>query len=55
MSVTKSQERRFIEQHCCRCNSHRCEFPLEWREGCFKWINFEKQMEKDNKKLKEEN
>ena len=55
MPVTKFQERRFIEQHCRRCGSQCCEFPLEWREGCSKWIKFEKQMEKDNKKLKEEN
>lgn len=41
MSVTKSQERAFVEQFCQGCSSQRCEFPLEWREGCLKWIKFE--------------
>ena len=42
MPVTKSQERRFILQACERCDSQRCDFPLEWREGCPRWIKFEK-------------
>ncbi len=42
MSVTKSQERRFIEQTCQRCGSQCCDFSLEWREDCPKWIRFEK-------------
>lgn len=54
MSVTKSQERRFILQHCCHCNSQLCEFPLEWREGCLKWRKFEQVMKKENTKLREE-
>lgn len=54
MPVTMSQESRFILQHCCRCNSKRCEFPLEWREGCSKWIKFEQVAKRENAKLREE-
>ena len=42
MPATKSQERRFIEQNCRDCKLSKCEFPLEWREGCPKWHNFVK-------------
>ena len=54
MSVTRSQERRFVEQYCQRCGSQRCEFPLEWREGCSKWIKFEQVAKRENTKLREE-
>lgn len=40
MPVTKSQERRFIEQNCRECKGGLCDFPLEWKEGCMKWRNF---------------
>lgn len=40
-NISKSQERRFIQQNCMRCGSQRCDFSLEWREGCPKWHVFE--------------
>lgn len=50
MSVTKSQKRRFIEQACRRCDSQRCDFPLERREDCPRWIKFEKAVELERNK-----
>lgn len=40
-NISKSQEKRFIQQNCMRCGSQRCDFSLEWREGCPKWHVFE--------------
>lgn len=40
MPASKSQVRRFIEQNCRECKLKKCDFPLEWKEGCFKWQNF---------------
>ena len=42
MPITKSQERRFVHQHCVNCNNQKCDFPLEWRENCSKWHQFVK-------------
>lgn len=41
MPASKSQVRRFIEQNCHECKIKKCDFPLEWREGCPKWQIFE--------------
>ena len=54
MSITKSQERRFVGQYCQRCGSQRCDFSLEWREGCPHWIKFEQVAKRENAKLREE-
>ncbi len=42
MPASKSQMRRFIEQNCRECKLKKCDFPLEWKEGCLKWQNFVK-------------
>lgn len=42
MPASKSQVRRFIEQNCRDCKIKKCDFPLEWKEGCLKWQNFVK-------------
>lgn len=42
MPASKSQMRRFIEQNCRDCKIKKCDFPLEWKEGCLKWQNFVK-------------
>ena len=42
MPASKSQVRRFIEQNCRECKIKKCDFPLEWKEGCLKWQNFVK-------------
>ena len=42
MPASKSQVRRFIERNCRDCKIKKCDFPLEWKEGCLKWQNFVK-------------
>ena len=52
--ITRSQERRFVAQFCDKCESQMCDFSLEWRENCPKWIKFEQTMKKENAKLRKE-
>ena len=50
--ITKSQERRFVEQFCSKCESQMCDFSLEWRENCPTWRKFEQTCKRENAKLR---
>ena len=52
--ITRSQERRFVAQFCDKCESQMCDFSLEWRENCPKWIKFGQTMKRESAKLRKE-